>query len=148
MILSTLRHAPITLVAILGLFTTTFGIPAALRAAGFPQTVPTMLVLPDISHWLLALAIVILAPLLEELVFRKWLISAFRALSLPFWGAAALSTAMWVASHLPTTIPAGLIYALTGLILCGLLYKTGSLWPCIVAHAAYNAPAAVLLVYQ
>ena len=142
------KHAPITVVAILGLFATTFGIPATFRAAGFGQPVETMIALPDAPQWLLIFSIVVLAPVLEELVFRKWLIKAFRALSIPFWAAATVSTALWVASHLPTNILAVLVYAITGLILCLLLYKTGRLWPCIVAHAAYNTPAAFILMYR
>lgn len=142
------KHGPITAVTSLGLFATTFGTPAAFRAAGFGQPVETRIVLPDAPQWLLIFSIVVLAPVLEELVFRKWLIKAFRALSIPFWAAATISTALWVASHLPTNILAVLVYVITGLILCLLLHKTGRLWPCIVAHAAYNAPAAVILMVQ
>jgi membrane protease YdiL (CAAX protease family) len=140
------NHLPATISAALGLFACAFDIPAIFRAAGFPQ--PVQSALPEAPLWVLVPIIVLLGPWGEELVFRRWLIRAFQWLSLSFLVASLLSTAFWVAAHVPSTVQAGLIYASTGLILCFLLYKTERLWTCVVAHMIYNVPAVFLLLQQ
>ena len=140
------NHLPATILAALGLFACAFGIPAIFRAAGFPQ--PVQSALPDAPLWLLVPFIVLLGPCVEELIFRRWLIRALQWLSLSFLVAAILSTVLWIAAHVPSTVQAGLIYASTGLILCFLLYKTERLWTCVVAHMIYNVPAVFLLLRQ
>jgi len=140
------NHLPATILAAFGLFACAFGIPAIFRAAGFSH--PVQSALPDAPLWLLVLFVVLLGPWGEELVFRRWSIRAFQWLSLPFLVAALLSTALWIAAHVPSTVQAGLIYASTGLIFCFLLYKTERLWTCVVAHMIYNMPAAFLLLQQ
>lgn len=141
-----LIHLPATALATAGLFACAFGIPVAFRAAGFPQ--PVQSALPDVSLWLLIPLIVFIGPLGEEIVFRKWVINGFQKLHLSFSTAALLSTALWVVSHMPASLQAGLIYASTGGILCLLRYRTNRLWTCVVAHMIYNVPAAVLLMRQ
>jgi len=138
------RHLPVTALAVVGLYASAFGIPAIFRAVGLAQ--PVQSTLPDAPLWLLIIAIGLFGPVGEELIFRKWLINAFRALSLSFFVSATISTALWVATHMPTNLQAFLIYAVAGVILCGLLYKTQRLWTCIVAHMAYNMPAVFLLM--
>ena len=139
-------HLASIALGVAGLFACAFGIPVAFRAAGFPQ--PVQSTLPEVSLWLLIPFIVFVGPLGEELVFRKWVISGLQKLRLSFLMAALLSTALWVASHVPASLQAGLIYASTGAILCLLRYRTDRLWTCVVAHMIYNAPAAVLLMRQ
>ena len=138
------QHLPATALAVVGLYASAFGIPAIFRAIG--RSEPVQSSFPDAPLWLLVLFIVFLGPLVEELIFRRWLIRAFRALSLSFSLSALLSTAFWVAVHVPTSVQTFLIYTITGLILCWLLYKTQRLWTCILAHMTYNVPAALLLM--
>ena len=140
------NHLPATALATLGLFGCAFGIPAAFNTAGFPQ--PVQSALPDAPVAVLVLFIVFLGPLLEELIFRKWVISGLQKLRIPFLTAALLSTALWVVTHLPGNIQAGLILVSTGLILCFLRFRTNRVWTCVVAHMIYNTPAAILLQQQ
>ena len=138
------QHLPATALAVVGLYASAFGVPAVFQAVGHSE--PPRSILPDAPLWLLALFIVFLGPVIEELIFRKWLVRAFQALSLSFFLSALLSTAVWVGVHVPTSVQTFSIYAIAGLIFCGLLYKTQRLWTCILAHMTYNAPAAVLLM--
>ena len=136
-------HIPATALATGALFVWAFGIPALFRAGDVEQT--TRSSLPDAPVWLLVSFVVLLGPWLEEMIFRGWLINGARRLSLSFLSASLISTSLWILMHLPGTFQAGLIYAGSGLILCGLRYHTGRIWPCVLAHMAYNTLAALML---
>ena len=140
------EHLVPTALATLALFTCAFGLPAIFRAAGYDQAVQTSL--PDAPVWLLVLFIVLVGPSLEELIFRKWGIDVARKLSLSFLSASLVSTALWAVAHTPANFQAGLIYTTTGLVLCRLRYMTNRLWTCVLAHIAYNTPAAFMLVWS
>ncbi len=83
-----------------------------------------------------------LAPLAEEILFRRVLQSAFSHALRP--AAAVLATALLfgLAHHthadFPWTFP---VHAWIGTVLGTLFLKTGSLWPGVLAHAANNAVA-------
>jgi membrane protease YdiL (CAAX protease family) len=86
----------------------------------------------------------LLAPFCEEVAFRGHLAAAFHARHPPRV-AIALSAACFAAIHLdPLRAPA--------LLLLGALYgwmswRTGSIWPAVVAHATNNAISAALFVW-
>jgi membrane protease YdiL (CAAX protease family) len=75
----------------------------------------------------------ILTGCVEELFFRGFLFVGLRRY-LSFWPAAAISSLVFGLGH-------DLIFpqAITGILLAWLLDRTGSLWPCIIAHGAINA---------
>jgi hypothetical protein len=89
---------------------------------------------------LLAIAVV-LAPLLEEVLFRGLLFPALRR-RLRFWPAALLTTAMFTGLHFTQT---GTYWpAIEGIFICGLALawlreRTGSLWPPIAFHMGFNS---------
>lgn len=86
--------------------------------------------------WLSLVLAVIVAPLVEEVIFRGALYTALRA-RLNVWGSALLSGAVFSAIH--PTMPAGFLPILTlGFVLAILREKTGSLYPSMVCHAANN----------
>ena len=93
----------------------------------------------------LALLVVTLGPVVEELLFRGVLLSAAMRHMTP--GAAAFMTAaLFACVHLPDL--GFLWYALPNLLLLGLVLawlrlKSGSLWPAVLAHAVNNALAVV-----
>lgn len=94
---------------------------------------------------LLALLVVGVAPLVEELVFRGVLLSGL-ASRMPIWTAVVVSALIFGAAHLPDfgyawyPVPA---LVLLGLALGWLRVHSRSLWPSIVMHASNNFFAAI-----
>src|SRR5262249_23247129 len=110
----------------------------------------TALLAEVMSPWLTAIVIVIAAPLVEELLFRGFLLSAIAKSRIGFWGAALVSDAAWTMMHAAvhpwTALPSHFIL---GLVFSFILWRTGSLWACIFAHAANNIePALVTLIFN
>lgn len=93
---------------------------------------------------LLALAVIVGAPLSEELLFRGFLLSALARTRLGFVGASLVSTVLWGLLHVQYSVAGMISVILLGLTFCWLLWRTGSLWVPIVCHAIYNG--LVLLV--
>ena len=96
-----------------------------------------------------ALAVGLGAPLSEEVLFRGFLISSL-ASRMPggFWPAALLANAVWTAFHLGYSVAGLLEVFLGGLCMSWLLWRSGSLWLPIIAHAATNIFfLAVIAVY-
>jgi membrane protease YdiL (CAAX protease family) len=95
----------------------------------------------------LALMVISIGPLVEEVLFRGVLLSALLQ-RLPLGWAVAGCVLLFGAVHLP-----GLHYKwyalpdlmLLALALCWLRLKSGSLWPAVVAHGVNNAVAMIAL---
>jgi membrane protease YdiL (CAAX protease family) len=79
------------------------------------------------------------------MIFRQWLMAGAHYFAFSFTDASLISTSLWILMHLPRDLQAALVYAGSGFILCGLRFHTGRVWPCVMAHAIYNAPAALML---
>lgn len=102
---------------------------------------------PGVTQVAAWLAIVVIAPLGEELVFRGIVF-----LGLLRWlgaiPAAVISSLLFGAIHLQAELSATLFLAtyglLFGLFACWLVHRFGSLWPAIGAHAASNLASVVL----
>jgi membrane protease YdiL (CAAX protease family) len=95
------------------------------------------------SLWLMCLGIIVLAPISEELIFRRF-IFGFLAPRCGFLTAMMITAGLFAAIHLS-------IYSLPALFLLGigfqLIYlKFGSLYPAILMHAFNNAIAVTLLL--
>lgn len=89
------------------------------------------------------LLVVVLAPVAEEIVFRGVLLPVISDKWGVFWGV-TLSSLIFTAMHLvPYTMPPILLLALA---LSWLFFRTRSLWPAIVAHAAFNG-IGLIVVY-
>lgn len=82
---------------------------------------------------------VILTPLVEEFLFRGFLLSAIQKTRLGFWGGSVLATTLWTALHFTLPAYAIVTVALSGVILSVALWITGSIWTCVIIHAFYNA---------
>jgi membrane protease YdiL (CAAX protease family) len=102
-----------------------------------PEPLPVELDLESL-RLLSFISIVLIAPVVEETFFRGFLFSGL-ARSLSVWRAAAVSSAIFAATHVDVALlgPA----FLSGIIFAGVYRKTGSLWPAILAHTAQNAIA-------
>jgi uncharacterized protein len=84
---------------------------------------------------------VLLAPVIEETVFRGWLQRPLERL----WGPAAavgMSATLFALIHfIPEYFP---YYFVLGLVLGGLVVLTRSLWPSMLLHAAFNLQGLLL----
>lgn len=90
---------------------------------------------------LVALGVVILAPIAEEMFFRGFVFRALRRWAKP-WPATLLSAAVFAVAHvIPLVMPP--IFVL-GILLARVVEKRKSLVPAIVAHMAFNAVGFVL----
>jgi uncharacterized protein len=100
------------------------------------------------SIWPLSfLAVSLLAPLAEEILFRGFLMSAFRDTAAGFWASVAVSTTIWTALHVQYQVPALLLVALMGVMFSLMLRWSGSLRLPLLAHALNNAVACIYLMY-
>lgn len=92
---------------------------------------------------------VILAPLVEEILFRRVLQSAFSRALRPAGAVLATALLFGLAHHahadFPWTFP---VHVWIGAVLGVLFLKTGSLWPGVLAHAVNNAVALAWAVYS
>jgi membrane protease YdiL (CAAX protease family) len=88
----------------------------------------------DIFAWIF---FVVLAPFTEEILFRAWLLDAWRKIISPT-AALLLSSIVFSAVH-PMGWVANLIFIVPGLLLGGLWLRTRSLAACVIAHSSYNA---------
>lgn len=91
--------------------------------------------------WLALFVTVVLAALTEELIFRGILSRTLEATRLGFWGGATLANLAFASVHLQYGIGGQAVVLAIGMTLSWIRRETGSLWPCIVCHAANNAVA-------
>ena len=97
------------------------------------------------AHVLAWASAVIAAPLLEELLFRGILLRALlRRSSTP--AAIIASALVFSAFHY---FPVRMVSSLAlGVLVGAMLVRTGSVWPCVAAHAAWNLTARVLKLFE
>lgn len=95
--------------------------------------------------WLALLVIGLGAPLSEELLFRGFLQTALAHTRFGFFGAAIITTAMWTALHAGYSASGLVEVFLVGLVMCLLLWRTGSLRVTLVCHGVYNTALLLFL---
>lgn len=87
------------------------------------------------------LALALVAPVVEELVFRGCMLGSLLRSGVRVWPSILFVSVLFGAVHVN---PAQVCYALCfGVILSMLYYRAGSLWPCIFLHVVNNASAVV-----
>lgn len=88
-------------------------------------------------NWLVGLAVIVGAPLAEELLFRGFLLPALTKTRRGFWGAAVGTTLGWTALHFYSL--AGLIEVfMIGIYFAWLVRRHETLWLPMALHALYN----------
>ncbi len=91
------------------------------------------------------LALVVVAPLIEEIVFRGFMFPAFTKRMGVIWGAIVTSIFFGIA-HWQLNVS---IYTIMlSLILCGLYYKLRSIWPGIAFHMLNNYLAFLAIMHK
>jgi membrane protease YdiL (CAAX protease family) len=86
-----------------------------------------------------ALLTCVVAPLTEEFFFRGFMFQALRE-RMPVAPAALIGGAAFGVVHLPGGVLLSvLVLTAFGVVLCLVLWKTGSLLPCIALHALHNS---------
>ncbi len=99
----------------------------------------------EVTRLGMILVVAVIAPVVEELLFRGWLWSAFSRW-LPGWAVVIVTSVLFAAFHLD---PAqGIPLILTGLFLGWVRMTTGSVGPAIAAHLANNALAVFMAQQQ
>ncbi len=91
------------------------------------------------------LLICVVAPVLEEIVFRGFLYGGLRQLFAP-GGAAALSAIAFTGAHLPTPGVGAVLVVVLGFALALLYERTRSIVPGILLHALHNTLIFALMV--
>lgn len=115
-----------------------------------PITPPDQAVLDAVDRSLLhtaltALVAVVLAPIVEEFVFRGVLFQSIKA-RLGLWPGMGLSAFAFGAAHLFDQPLYIVVIAILGFWLAGALHRTGSLVVPIAAHATFNAVQLLLVL--
>jgi membrane protease YdiL (CAAX protease family) len=98
----------------------------------------------------LAALAVLTAPLVEEMIYRGLLYSAFRR-ALGQWAAVVIVTTMFAGLHVVQYWPnAGAISSITLLSLALTLIRarTGKLLPCFVVHLVFNGVQSVIIILE
>ena len=94
----------------------------------------------------MAILVIGVAPLTEELFFRGFMFAGLRR-RMPFIVAAGISAGIWGLFHYTGAGTWGVVIQLAafGVILSWLYQRTGSLWPAVAVHALNNALAFAIL---
>lgn len=94
----------------------------------------------------MVIALVVLAPLGEELLFRGLILRGL-VRRMGFWAAAAVSSALFTASHFDSYVlwPRTITLFATGMALAW-VYRRRGYWGSVAAHATVNGIAAVALI--
>lgn len=102
----------------------------------------------DTDNLPLALVLVLLAPVLEEMIFRGYLYKAWRTTRLGASGTILITSAIFALIHMGQYHWVFTVYLFVFALLLGAAReKTGSLWVPIIMHAINNLLAAILVVY-
>ena len=93
------------------------------------------------------ISVVVVAPIIEEFLFRGFLHSQLRRSALKDWGAIVVSSLVWTAIHFQYEIGILFFLFLFGLFLGFLRLKYGSLLIPIVLHAINNLLSFLQVIY-
>jgi uncharacterized protein len=100
----------------------------------------------DPTYPVIAIGIVLGAPLAEELTFRGQIFAALARTRLGPSGTTVLTSAAWAGLHIGEPVHAVALLFVMGLALGFLLVRFGSLWVCFVCHAVWNGMFALALL--
>lgn len=100
------------------------------------------------KHLGLALGMILIAPVIEELIFRGYLFRAWRHTRMGLWGTLILTSLLFTGIHAAQYSGIILVYMFALSLLLGLAREsTGSIWPPLAFHMVNNLIAVITLVY-
>jgi membrane protease YdiL (CAAX protease family) len=100
---------------------------------------------PDVIVVIIAVFLIaVVAPISEELFFRGFVFSGLRD-RFSFWPAALIGGLIFGAIHIPTGPTTVIPLTVLGMVFCWIYEKTGSVWPCVIAHMINNSLALAVL---
>lgn len=99
----------------------------------------------ELSKWLLVLGVAFFAPVLEEVIFRGFLLKGFVNSPLGVYGAIILTSLVWAIIHTQYEWSYLVLIFLVGLALGYARIKTNSLFVPIMMHVVFNLVACIEL---
>ena len=108
--------------------------------AAVPPPIPASFL--DQMPVLTVLLVVLVGPAAEEIFFRGFCFAGLVG-RWGFWGAAAGSSALFGLAHLDPALMGPAF--VSGLVFAWVYWRTGSLWPVVLAHVARNAVALAMV---
>ena len=97
--------------------------------------------------WLLAIALVVAAPLTEEIVFRGFMYRGLAASKVGDAGAILIPSLIWASMHVQYEVFFIFQIFLLGVVFGALRWKSGSTWLTILLHAIVNLSSLLQTVY-
>jgi len=96
------------------------------------------------SKLLIGLSAVVIAPIVEEFIFRGYLYPVLKKYTQKYYAAIVTSILFAIVHfHLPTLVP----LALLGIALCFVYERSGTLWAPICVHALFNATSLLGMLF-
>ena len=123
----------------------------ALEAMGVKQTPSFMLNIEypnTFSIYLLLFSVMFIAPLIEEVVFRGFLLKGFSKTFMGAEGAVALTSLLWAVMHLQYEFAYVAVIFMIGLVFGYARIKTGSLFVPMTMHMVMNGIASLGLFFE
>ena len=96
------------------------------------------------TMWLFAIFAIVLAPFMEEVIFRIFIFNVGLRWG-GFWVGAILSGLCFGAAHGDKFVFVPL--ALGGMVLCGVYYRTGNAFASMISHGLFNALTVFALIF-
>jgi len=100
------------------------------------------------SMYLLAFSVMFMAPLIEEVVFRGFLLKGFSKTFMGEWGAIIVTSLLWAIIHLQYEVAYVAVIFMIGLVFGYARIKTQSLFVPMTMHMVMNGVASLGLFYE
>jgi len=100
------------------------------------------------SMWFLVFSVIFMAPLVEEVVFRGFLLKGFSNSFMGVWGAVILTSALWAMIHLQYEFAYVAVIFVVGLVFGYARIQTNSIFVPMTMHFFMNLVASLGLFYE
>jgi membrane protease YdiL (CAAX protease family) len=101
-----------------------------------------------LSMWVLLFAVIFMAPLVEEIVFRGFLLKGFSQTFMGYYGAIVVTSLLWAMSHMQYELAYVAVIFVVGLVFGYARLKTNSILTPLIMHFFMNLVATVGLFVE